>query len=564
MAAVPRLYLGATQYIEYDGYWHVFIASQDDWHQFYQEYASNFHPPLFYLLLKVAMLFGRTPLVYRSISLLTGIAAVFVTGKISARLSYNRSTPVIAALAYGLALPSIVISCEVRSYMLSVFFILVSFYYFLDMLEDPDGAPVRSRALFALSAVLAGYSHYGAFLYIGACVATAVLFDVSLFRRHLWKRLAKDVVTFVAIAAALAYVYITHGQPHAGIAEHLLSYYLPTSHESLWDFLTVNTQHLLNSFSPFPIPNGTPFFFVCAALMIAAVYLVYLIRRLSDIENLGAAVTILVGACLLLLILAGGILGKYPYGGELRQQFFLFPFAILGGCILLDRVTAAAGPKLASALTLSATLAIIGSWSFAFAEYPKNRVELGTPQMNSFRRDFPAPAAIYVDQFNLINLFIHYHDWHWSFISNCRAVPTISIYRVSRGTRSFLLLRDLSRWTLDLRDPVLFAEMAKCIREQHLPSLTIFFTRHEPTPIPVQQEAELGSRIVTLAAGESLCVSKLRVQGVRIYAALQPGQCVTGYRIHEAMRQVRRYELEHLVLQATGSAENSTRPPMQR
>src|SRR5579863_5445882 len=175
LAAVPRFYLGATEFIEYDGYWHIFIASQDNWHQFYKEYQANFHPPLFYLLLKVAMWFGRTPLVYRAISLLTGVAAVFVIGKIAERLSFNRYTSMVAALALGIALPSIIVSCEVRSYMLSVFFILLSFYYFLDVLEN--GA-AKSRALFALYAVLAGYSHYGAFLYIGACVATASLFDV--------------------------------------------------------------------------------------------------------------------------------------------------------------------------------------------------------------------------------------------------------------------------------------------------------------------------------------------------------------------------------------------------
>jgi uncharacterized membrane protein len=123
--------LGATQFIEYDGYWHVFIAAQDDWQQFRWEYNANFHPPLFYLLLKVAMRFGRSRLVYRAISLAAGIAAIFVIGQIAKKISRVSYMPAFAALAYGIGLPSIIISCEVRSYMLSVFFILVSFYYFL-------------------------------------------------------------------------------------------------------------------------------------------------------------------------------------------------------------------------------------------------------------------------------------------------------------------------------------------------------------------------------------------------------------------------------------------------
>jgi 4-amino-4-deoxy-L-arabinose transferase-like glycosyltransferase len=150
LASLPRLYMAATQFIEYDGYWHVFIAMQDNWQQFQWEYQSNFHPPLFYLLLKLALLFGHNRMVYRAISLLTGVAAVFVIGKIAEKVSLRRETAVVAALGYGLALPAIIISCEVRSYMLSVFFVLVSFYYFLDMVGRADDASGKSRVLFAL------------------------------------------------------------------------------------------------------------------------------------------------------------------------------------------------------------------------------------------------------------------------------------------------------------------------------------------------------------------------------------------------------------------------------
>jgi multisubunit Na+/H+ antiporter MnhC subunit len=524
VAAVPRLYLGATQYIEYDGYWHVFIATQDDWQQFYQEYHANFHPPLFYLLMKAVLWFGRTPLVYRSISLLTGVAAVFVTGKIAERFSLNRYTPVVAALAYGVALPSIIISCEVRSYMLSVFFLLVSFYYFLDF-QGPGEAPRKSRAFFALSAIFAGYSHYGAFLYIGACAVTAVLFDLFLFRRKFWARLAQDAATFGTIAAALAYVYLTHARFHAVVAEHLNNRYFRPGHESLWGFLTRNSYELLNLFSPFPVANGTPFYLGLAALIPAGVCFVYLIRRLSQTENVRAAATVLASAVLLSIMVAGGVLGKYPYGGDLRQQFFLFPFTVLCGCILLDRIAAALRPKVASALMLSAAVAAIASGSFAFAQYPKIHTELGTAQMNRFRKDFPSPAAVYVDDFNLINFFIHYHDWRWQFVGHSQAVPLINIYRVSRATQSFLLLRDRSRWNLDFGEQALFTDMAKCIRAQQLPSLTVFYTRQQAQPVPIQQESAHAVRLLAHAAAASLCVSKVEIEGLRVYAELRAGQC---------------------------------------
>ena len=48
LSTVPRLYYSAIEPIEYDGYWHVFIAMQQDWGDFQREYQANFHPPLFY------------------------------------------------------------------------------------------------------------------------------------------------------------------------------------------------------------------------------------------------------------------------------------------------------------------------------------------------------------------------------------------------------------------------------------------------------------------------------------------------------------------------------------
>ena len=553
IAAVPRLYLGATQFIEYDGYWHVFIASQDDWHQFYKEYQSNFHPPLFYLLLKVAMWFGRTPLVYRAISLLTGVAAVFVTGKIAERLSLHHYTAVVAALAYGLALPSIIISCEVRSYMLNMFFILLSFYYFLDVLDEPGGAPIKSRALFAVYAVLAGYSHYGAFLYICACLATSVLLDVSLFRRNLFKRLAQDLITFGVIAAALAYVYLTHGQPHAVVAEHLRGYYFQPAQETLWAFLTRNSHQLLNLFSPLPVTGEITFYLVFATLILASAWLVYLIRRLTQAENVQAAATVLTSIVLLAAMATGGVLGKYPYGGELRQQFFLFPFAILCGCILLDRIAAALRPSLSTGLLGSVSAVTIIAWSFAFAQYPKVRTELGTAQMNRFRIDFPAPPAIYVDEFNLINFF---HSLPRLALAFCRTLPGRSRDRhlpcesrdreFSAAARFFAVEPGLGGSGIVPRSGRLYTRSAPALADNFL---------HAPEAGGGRDPARARSRASRTHRGcQRIPVRAQATSGGRESIRTSRGRQVRNRnRLGSEMRQVRRHELEHHLRRQLGA-----------
>ena len=79
LAAIPMLYFGVTYYIEYDGYWHVFIAKQA-WSNLLVEYQATAHPPLFFLLLRAATGLGDSRLIYRLVSILSGIGAILVIG----------------------------------------------------------------------------------------------------------------------------------------------------------------------------------------------------------------------------------------------------------------------------------------------------------------------------------------------------------------------------------------------------------------------------------------------------------------------------------------------------
>ena len=505
VAAVPRLILGATQYIEYDGYWHIFVAIQDNWQQFLREYQSNFHPPLFYLLLKAAIWFGNTHLIYRAVSIVTGVAAVYVVGKIAQKVSLGPYIPAAAALVYGLALPGIIVSCEVRSYMLSEFFVLLSLYYFLDVLS-PE-ATIKSRVLFALSAVVAGYSHYYAFFYVLACMAVAALFDVFTMKRRILRRLALDAAMFAAAGCALAYIYLRHGRQHAGIANHLRTFYFqPGGEESVTHFLLRNLRHLFGLFSPFPVDSTPLFFAVVAVSVLGTGWLVYVIRQQGLPENAGAGAVLLTTVLIFAGIMAGGLAGVYPFGGDLRQQFILFPMAVLCGCILLDRVSSGIHNRRTALAVIAVIVALaVGGWVRAFWLFPRNRTELATSAMRRFHKNFPAPQAVFVDQFNLINFFIHHHDWKWRLVKHDLAGTPVDVYKVSRGRDSLLLLRNPHLWNLNFEDPALYRELDKCMRAQFLPSLTIFYTPQVAAG-PFQQNWRMARRIVERAAGQAFAL----------------------------------------------------------
>ncbi|HEY1239590.1 MAG TPA: hypothetical protein VGF16_03490, partial [Bryobacteraceae bacterium] len=195
VAAAPILYLAATQYVEYDGFWHVFIARQDQWRNFWFQWQnSNSHPPLYFLILRFVAAIGQSALWYRAISVISGVASVYLVGMIAGKLSRWQFTHLVTALAFGLAIPMIEVSIAVRSYMLGVFFVLFSFYYFLDLLSENNQATVKPRVLFALYAILAVGSAYFAIFYVAACAG--VLGIVCLARTPTaWKTWLSHALT---------------------------------------------------------------------------------------------------------------------------------------------------------------------------------------------------------------------------------------------------------------------------------------------------------------------------------------------------------------------------------
>ncbi len=252
-AAVPRLLLGASQFIEYDGYWHVFIAQQDNWASFWADIYANAHPPLYFLLLKAVLHLGHSLLVYRSISILTGVASVYLVGRIALKITESNARAYQSALAYGLALPGIVVSCEVRSYMLSVFFVLVSFLRFCWNVTEHDQCQIAGRVC-SRAAILA---------------SSVALFRVLLRRRGrrfglLLGRFAArrdkaavEAATSLPVIATILTLYLVHAGQLATIQGHLLPYYYdPSGHETMAAFLFRNCRNFVNLFSPFAIANG--------------------------------------------------------------------------------------------------------------------------------------------------------------------------------------------------------------------------------------------------------------------------------------------------------------------
>src|SRR3954464_13312281 len=139
LALVPMVKLGASQFISYDGYWHLFTATQNKWRLFLSEWRADAHPPLYYVVLRFWAKLGHSHLVYRSVSIVPGAAGTYMIGKVGKRLFESAAPAILAAFAYGFSVTLIEIFCDVRGYPLALFFVVAAFWCFIRFLETlPD------------------------------------------------------------------------------------------------------------------------------------------------------------------------------------------------------------------------------------------------------------------------------------------------------------------------------------------------------------------------------------------------------------------------------------------
>lgn len=488
VGAVPRLIVAARQYIEYDGWWHIFIAQQDTWSAFVWEYQNSAHPPLFLLLLKAAMLFGKSRLVYRSVSLVAGILTVYVLGRCVARLTRHWAVAPIMALGLSLSWNAIVISCEVRQYSLCVLFLAIAACSFFE-LSHPRVASVGMHSLvFCSASALALLSHYsaGLFLIAAAVVLAGRVVLVRSFRRRVvvvLRRVPFRVLLPVAIPlATAAFLYLTHARSHVDAMNHLPEYYLASNTAGgPLRFLARNTTFLVGFFLPFRL---TPASLGTQAIVVLMALLVVLGVLLLPRSRTRRAVHRLAGSLVLTLVLVAivlGLRGAYPYGGAMRHQFYLFPFVLVLLATGLDALLSWIRVRAARAgVLLVIVIGLVGGFVAGARGFFWSSDELYKKEVSTFRQAFPDPTAVYLDHFSLMVFFAHYHDWTWRFSGVVPENWSIQQYTLSKDGRTLTVFRDRARWSIDLQGERSGPDIRGCLECVAPRPLVIFSLRQFP------------------------------------------------------------------------------------
>ena len=539
VSLLPRLLIGFNQFVEYDGYLHVWIAQQDRWANFIGEYRADAHPPLYYLLLRASLVLGHSQMAYRSLSLVSGIASVWLLGITALKALRSPLWAALAALAYGIAIPSINLSNEVRAYMLSACFVQISFYCFLDLIDERQPTSLRPRIVFGVMAVLACLTEYYALIYVGAVLLFAFALPILRRGEGMFRALLRETVTFILVLALPVAEYINHLGAASVAYNHLPGFYFnPESTESVVDFLLRNLRNEFNCFSPIPIKDDDLFSGVLVVLLVILAATIFLLVRrsaspvfapdgLRDPRNLAALVSLLLPLVMLCALMVGGVIRAYPFGGFLRQQYILFPFLVVCPFLLLDRLLSGSPRALSLAVAGVLATGIVIVSVRNYQAWPKISRQISEDRTDRYARLFPAPESVYLDQFSLPTFFTFRHYWDWQYQGAVPGHPSLDVYKVSRDNHSLIAFRDKDRWNLDFREEALYSQMADAMNANHLSSLTVFCPAQTPGPARTRERlAAYRDHVAELAAAKNLCVQTMDVANYDVYAEFrQAGKC---------------------------------------
>ncbi|MEE4273960.1 MAG: glycosyltransferase family 39 protein [Thermoanaerobaculales bacterium] len=479
IAGAVMVRYGSLARIEYDGWWHVFVARAWGWSAFWREVYAVAHPPLYFLILKAASaVFGTSQLAYRTVSIASGMVSVALVGLIAVRVFSHRVLAVVTALAFGVSTAAVVVSNQIRSYTLAVVFLLLCVYCLLDLV-DPATKNLRMRALFSLSLTLGILSHFSILFMLPVFASIPFLIVLiypdlrASYLKH-WKRYFGGHFLMLLLPAAVAVEeYVFHIRKISGSAQfhHLRAFFYDGS-EGLVSFTLRNLLNEVRLFFPTEILGSSSNARIISA-MIVMIVIVGVVAMLRARGAVRATTIPLVATVLLGVLWAVAVLGRYPFGGTVRHQFLLYPVAVLTFFLFVDRcLEFIHDVRRKKAAIVVFVCFVFAAVAFEWKQHSTPVRSLGLAAHDLFVETYPEARNIFVDQFSLFHLFTHRQEARWVFDSEFSGKRTDRI-EVTGDGGGFTVYRN-RRWQAHLNDASFYASLRRTMREAGLDRMTVF------------------------------------------------------------------------------------------
>jgi hypothetical protein len=491
--AVVLFLLASVQFIGYDSTWNIFITRQDVWQNFWMEVFDNEHPPLFYLLLRLATAWlGSNAVTYRLVSVLSVVASAWLLAYIVRWATANTALGILAAAAFGFSFKAIAMGLEVRGYPLCTALTLAACVFYLDWIGTrPARLAGWKAAGFATTLTAALLTEYSAFFFMAAAIAAPLMlaaFDSRWRHRFLRTWRFRPVATgmmFAVPVATAAVAYRVHVSHWVGRISHVGSFVFDGAFETPVVFLarnTINVVRLLlpawrrQPIGPASFPHGVHMdsqawagFIVIGG--ICAVGMAGMVPSRAPRPRL----VVLLFSVMIWLNAAAGLARWYPFGGVLRHEYFLVPFAFAAFFTLVESARRSLGPRWGAqslwiaAVALGVFISVL-SWTSAFRVLPE---PLFQQQMDRFTELIGSPRTVLVDQFNFITVFNHHHDWQWRVIRQ-EDPKSWQVWLVTQAGTSLRVCRDRGHWQLNMSLPDTYRSAMKCLEDTGTDRVALF------------------------------------------------------------------------------------------
>ena len=245
--------------------------------------TEEMHPPLFYLLTKLVLLFGKSDVALRFLSAVFGSFAVYILYRV-VREFIDEKTALLAAAFFSINLMHITISSEIRPYSLQIFLFLIASWSLLLLIKR--GA-WRYLVFLCCANVFLFWLHYLTFCMAVAQVAVLAL---GLFVKSFRFTLKQFIVFCLATLLTALPIYVWFYLP--SLAHQIASEHRPSWLNTLGDI--IRDVRLASSFIFFAGPVWKTF--ICWAPL--AGFAIFCFRKPK-----AAAISFFFGAIPLLVII---------------------------------------------------------------------------------------------------------------------------------------------------------------------------------------------------------------------------------------------------------------------
>lgn len=178
----------------------------------YENQKNDVHPPLFYLLLRIASLFtvGNfskwSGLILNMIIYTFSSVFIFLIAK---KLFKNNKKALLTLLFAGLCLGALDMSAYIRMYELANLFVLISTYIHMNLYEKKN-LEFKDLITVLIVTILSSLTHYYTLIYIGVLF---IIFVMKYTKNKEYKNLIKYIATFV-IAAGISLAIFPYSLNH--------------------------------------------------------------------------------------------------------------------------------------------------------------------------------------------------------------------------------------------------------------------------------------------------------------------------------------------------------------